>query len=300
MNVLGVDLGNANAKTSRGVKFESRIKNGITRMNDSDIKVIYKGDKYTIGSSDGSLNISKNKHTKLPYKLSLLTAIGKSYDDENIECNIVVGTPIETFNNKKVVDSIKEQIKLIRDERVALNGIEKCITVSEVEVFCESGIVFYDRERFRKEKTLVLDFGGSTVDISYWEGLRLSKYRTYKQGAFTLYEDIIKAVNDKFGSNLSPSVSQHIIGSEHYEIDQDIKNVGFVDNIVNNYIFGLVSYINQYFPHDEANSIQLIGGGAIALHKLIQDEYECAELMPRAEFINAYTFKEVGEIKWKR
>ena len=64
MNILGIDLGNAVTKTSTGVRFESKLKQGITVMNKNDIKVVYEGIEYTIGSPDGALNIGSNKYKK--------------------------------------------------------------------------------------------------------------------------------------------------------------------------------------------------------------------------------------------
>ncbi len=299
INVLGIDLGNANVKTSSGTIFESKVKPGITTMNANDIKVTYNGADYTIGAYDGALNIRKNKHTKIAYKLCLLTAIAKSFKASNITCNIVVGVPVETFNDKNFTESIKETISKYNEvEEIVINGEEKKIKIEKVEVFCESGIVFSNREKFINEKTLVIDFGGSTIDVSFWDGLRLSKSRTYKEGMITLYENVIKKVNDTFGTEISSIMASDMIGKTKYEIGQEVKDIGFINEVVENYVDGLTSYINQYFPVESANSIQLIGGGAIQLANQLKEEYDKAILVESAEFANATNYKKVGEILW--
>ena len=76
------------------------------------------------------------------------------------------------------------------------------------------------------------------------------------------------------------------------------ENISFINAIVETYVDGLTSYINQYFDVESADSIQLIGCGAIQLERNIKDEYEKAELHPNAAFANANTYEKVGEILW--
>ncbi|WP_338631777.1 ParM/StbA family protein [Clostridium baratii] len=298
MSVIGIDLGNANVKTSNGIIFESKVKSGITKMNENDIKVIYDGVEYTIGSYDGALNISKRKYFKNAYKIKLLTAIAKSFNSNNISTNIVVGVPVEVFNDKKLIEEIKNHIEGFGLQKIVLNDIEKTINIEHVEVFCESAIVFSNREKFKNKKTLVIDFGGGTIDISFWDGLNLTKARTYKEGMITLYENIIKQVNIRYSTTLNSNIAIDMIGKQNFKINQEDKDIKFINSIVETYIDGLTSYINQYFDVESADSIQLIGGGAIQLEKIIKDEYEKAELYQNAEFANANNYEKVGELIW--
>lgn len=298
MSIIGIDLGNANVKTSNGIIFESKVKSGITKMNENDIKVIYDGVEYTIGSYDGALNISKRKYFKNAYKIKLLTAIAKSFNSNNIATNIVVGVPVEVFNDKKLIEEIKNHIEGLGLQKIVLNDIEKIINIEHVEVFCESAIVFSNREKFKNKKTLVIDFGGGTIDISFWDGLNLTKARTYKEGMITLYENIIKQVNNKYATTLNSNIAIGMIGKQNFKINQEDKDIKFINSIVETYIDGLTSYINQYFDVESADSIQLIGGGAIQLEKIIKDEYKKAELYQNAEFANANNYEKVGELIW--
>lgn len=299
MNILGIDLGNAEVETSSGLKFESKVKIGITKMNKDDIQVTYKNRNYTLGVKDGALNIGKNKHKKINYKLCLLTAIAKSININIIDAKVTVGVPVELFNDKDLVKSIKDEILTYKNEVITVNGKEKTITIHDAEVFCESGIVFSYKKKFKNEKTLVIDLGGSTVDISLWDGLRLVICKTYKEGMITLYENIIKSVNENFKVGLKPYEAKNMINQEEYTINQEKKNIEFINTDIENYMTGLLSYINQYFVEiDSCDSIQLIGGGAVILEEWFKEEYEKAELFNSAEFANALTFKEVGEMIW--
>lgn len=298
MNILGIDVGNANVNSSNGIVFESRVKPGITNMNENDIKVVYGGVEYTLGTIDGALNIRKNKHKKVAYKLSLLTAIAKSYKTKTINCSVVVGVPVEDFNNKALRADIKETIEGWGTEKITINDENKTINIEKAEVFCESAIVFSNREKFKNEKTLVIDLGGSTVDVSFWDGLVQLESRTYKEGMISLYETIAKSLNNKFESKLESHMVKDCIGKNEFEINQDVKDIKFIDMIVENYIDGLTSYINQYFSVDAANSIQVIGGGAIQLFDKIKEEYENAVLVEDAAFANANTYKKIGDVIW--
>lgn len=298
MRIIGIDNGNEMLETSEGIEFINKIKVGKTEMNKNDIKINYEGIDYTLGIDDGSSNISKNKHKKTAYKLSMLTGIAKSFDEENIECKAVVGTPVELFNDKIHVEDIKNQILSWGKQKINVNNIEKNVNILDVEIFPESGIVFADRERFKDEKTLVVDLGGSTVDISLWDGLRLENFKTYKHGMVSLYEDVIKEINNKKKVNLKPCEARFMIGKDFYIINQVKEDIRFIQPIVELYVNGLVSWINQAFDVDKVNSIQLIGGGAIMLEKLLTDEYRNAKLVKNAGFANANTYKKIGEAIW--
>ena len=299
MEILGLDIGNEMVKTSKGVQFTNKTIVGITEMNKNDLKVVFEGVNYTLGINEGSSNIGKNKHKKTAFKVATLTAIAKSCSEKNIECNVVIGTPVELFNNKDHVESIKNQIlSWNKNQKIIVENKEKIITINDVEVFPEGGIVFKNRERFKDEKTLVVDLGGSTVDIALWNGLRLENFKTYKEGMITLYEDVIKLINLKYNVELCSSEAKYMINKDLYTIKQDKKDIRFINPVIENYVNGLVSYINQYFDTDKVDSIQLIGGGAIMLESYFKEEYEMAELVEDAGFANANTFEKIGEVVW--
>lgn len=296
--IIGVDNGNEMLETSEGIQFINKLSFGTIDMNKNDIKLQYDGVNYTIGVDEGAANIGKNKHKKINYKISLLTGIAKSFDDTNIECKVVVGMPVESYNNSEHKNAIKNEILSWGKETIKVNGKEKNITILDTEVFPESGIVFSNRDRFKNEKTLVIDLGGSTVDISLWNGLRLETQKTYKHGMVTLYEQIISAVNNKKETNFKSYEAKYMIGKDKYIINQSEQSITFVNPIIELYVNGLTSWINQSFDVEKVNSIQLIGGGAIMLQNLLKEEYENAELVANAGFANANTFKKIGEAIW--
>ena len=300
ITIIGTDIGNEEVQTSEMVTFHSKVKIGTKAINKNDIKVEYNKMKYTIG--EGNNNIGLNKYKNTNYKVTLLTAIAKSIKSNKIECNLVVGVPVEIFNkNKEIVDDLKETIKSWGQQTIIVNEEVKIIDIQDVEVFCESGIVFSDRERFENEKTLVVDLGGGTLDISLWNGLDLVDCKSNdKMGMINLYKSILEEVNNTYKCNLNYEDAKAMIGKEEYKINREIQDISFVDAIVENFVIGLASDLNQLFPFSNCDSVQLIGGGAIALKEYFIDKkmIEKAEVNKDANFLNAKTYKKVGELIW--
>ncbi|MCD3206754.1 ParM/StbA family protein [Clostridium botulinum C] len=296
--IIGVDNGNEMLETSEGVQFINKLSVGTIDMNKDDIKVNYNGVNYTIGVDEGSANIGNNKHKKINYKVSLLTGIANSYNDVNIDCKVVVGLPVELYNNSEHKEQVKSEILGWGRQTIKVNNKEKKINILDVEVFPESGVVFSDRERFKNERTLVIDLGGSTVDISLWNGLRLEAQKTYKHGMVTLYEQIISIVNNQKNTNFKNSEAKYMINKDKYIINQEEQDITFIKPIIELYVNGLTSWINQSFEIEKVNSIQLIGGGAIMLEEHLKDEYGKAQLFENPGFANANTFKTIGDAIW--
>lgn len=298
--ILGVDLGNAEVKTSEGINFPSKVKVGINDMNKNDIKVKFNGLDYTIGQGNSNIGLYRYKNNN--YKVSLLTSIAKSFSENEIECNLVVGCPVEIFNkNKDVVEDMKKTIKEWGPQAITINGEVKSIIIKDIEIFCESGIVFENKDRFANEKTLVIDLGGGTLDISLWNKLDLIDCKSNdKMGMINLYVDIVKEVNRRNNSNLTNDDAKNMIGKKEYKINQEMKDISYIDAIIENFIIGLASDVNQIFPFANVDSIQLIGGGAIALKEYFVEK----KMIPKSEvnenafFLNAKTYQKVGELIW--
>ncbi|ELC8463774.1 ParM/StbA family protein [Clostridium perfringens] len=302
MKIIGLDIGNAEVNTSEGVHFPSRVKIGVNNMNKDDIKVNFEGLDFTIGQ--GSNNIGLNKYKNINFKISVLVGIAKSFKENDIECNVVIGCPIETFNkNKEIVKDIKGIIESWGKQTIVIEQGEskeiKVIDIKNVAIFCESGIVFKNRERFSKEKTLVVDIGGGTRDDSLWDGLDLVECKSNdKMGMINLYETIIKEVNRRNKSNLNFDDAKAMIGKKEYKINQEIVDISYIDIIIENFVTGFMSEINQIFPFSNVDSIQFVGGGAILLKEYITRLIPKAEVPSNAEFLNAETYREVGELMW--
>ena len=102
--ILAVDLGNYNIKTSEGVIFESRYQE--VEKEDFDNELVEIGNKYykmEVGEFENEFNKAKKNY--LP---NLLYAISKSFDENEIEIDLVLGVPA---SNLGITSEIKNDIE---------------------------------------------------------------------------------------------------------------------------------------------------------------------------------------------
>lgn len=299
--IFGLDIGNDTIKTDSMVKIRSRVATGHKGVNKDDIKIEFNGKKYTVGSKAGALNLGPNKYFNTEYDICLLTAIAKSTSEQNIEAEIVVGLPPEQFESP-LRDRLEDKlIKLGKQEITIYNGtkkINKVITIIQATVFEESAVVFSDPKEYRDSNTLIIDIGGGSCDISQFDGLELVKHDTTKFGMLTLYTTMKSALNSEFGNvGLPPEAMEDILGKETYEINEEVKNVSFLDDVVATHVKEIHNVITQNF--DTGNrKVRVIGGGAAALIEAIKKYYPKAKVLNNAQFLNAITYKEVGKTLW--
>lgn len=299
--IFGIDIGNDTTKNDNMVKFRSRVIAGHKGINKDDIKVEYKGKKYTVGSKAGSLNLGPNKYFNVDYDICLLTAIAKSTIEQNIEAKIVAGLPPEQFESP-VKDKLEEKINKLGQQEITIyegdKKIKKIITIVKGLIFEESAIVFSDPKEYKNEKTLIIDIGGGSCDIAQFDGLELIRHNTTKLGMLTLYTDMKTSLNSEFGNiGLQADAMEDILGRDTYEINEEVKNISFLKDIVEKHVREINNVVTQNF--DAGNrKIRVIGGGAAALIENIKAYYPNAKVLNNAQFLNAITYKEVGLAVW--
>ncbi|MFL0198283.1 hypothetical protein ACJDU8_22360 [Clostridium sp. WILCCON 0269] len=299
--IFGIDIGNDTTKNDKMGKFKSRVVVGHKGVNEDDIKIEYKGKKYTVGSKAGTLNLGTNKYFNIDYDICLITAIAKSTPEQNIEAKIVVGLPPELFESP-IRDKLEEKINKLGEQEITIyegtEKIKKVITILNGMVFEESAVVFSDPKEYKKQNLLIIDIGGGSCDITQFDGLELVKHNTTKFGMLTLYTNMKTSLNSNFGNiGLPPEAMEDILGKSTYEINEEVKSVSFLKDTVDAHIREINNVITQNF--DTANrKIRVIGGGAKPLINSIKAYYPNAKVLDNAQFLNAITYKEVGLAVW--
>lgn len=302
MNIIGADIGNHSTKLDNGVTFESTVKNGHIRINKDDIQIIYNGKEYTIGAKDGSRNIGINKYKKDHYKLLILTAIAKSCNanKKNIITNLVVGVPISIFNNKDMIEEIEKIIKGWKKEVITINGVEKTIDIQKVKVFCESAVVFSNRNKYADKKVLVIDIGGSTIDVSVWDNFRLTIQKSYKNGTISLCENVAGIISDNEKVIFKAENVPYVLDNKVVKLNQKNINIEYVNEVIQNYIDDLSSKIYQSFDPEEMDEIIICGGGSQLLKSELSLEFPTAKIEKDSPFANAKTYKKIGDTIWQQ
>jgi plasmid segregation protein ParM len=294
MEIRGIDIGNFTTITDNEVLFLSRVENGHNDINKDAIKVVYKDEKYTIGSKKGTKNIGENKYFNKYYDLCLLTAIAESSEEVEIKTKIVVSLPPEQYDSK-LKNKLLDKLKKLGKQEIIVNGVKKTITIEDALVFSEAAIVFSDMNQFSDKKTLVIDIGGGTGDVSEFNGLELVNHMTSKNGTLSYYKDMKQKINHEYSTNFDIEEMEDFINKDTYKIRGEYKDISFLKDTVDTRTMNFVSDINQNF-NTSSTDIYLIGGGAKDLIKYFKKYYPNIVAYEKAQYINAITNKKVGVV----
>lgn len=300
--IIGIDLGNRKVKTSTKKEFFSTVKLGHQTLNNEDIQVNYKGVDYTVGAPDGTAFRGPDRYFSEPYEVCFLTAIALSSQENKIDVKAVISIPPDLFNGKETRELIKAHLMGldVKTITVKVGGVTRVCTIriKGIEIFCESSVVYADPPKYRGRKTVIIDLGGGTADVSEFNGLKLIKNTSEQLGVMTLYDDMKSAVNSTFRTKLSAGDMEDIIGKDTYIIRQASRDVSFLKAVVKNHMNKIFNIVNQF--NTDNSSIEFIGGGAKIeyLKTLMREQYQFIEIPEDAEFKNALTNYRVGAALW--
>ena len=174
--IISVDVGYTKTKSvSRYGRrmFSSTVKEGSIDINKSII-VEFGGVEYTIGEK-GAFSVDLNKIQDQTFQLCLYTAILQHMQYNTDDINLVTGLPIAYYSNQK--HSLVEELQG-KEVFMKYNGTNKIFTINRCLVFPQSAGLFVLYPELFKGDVIVIDIGGMTVDVSYFEGLKLIKYAT--------------------------------------------------------------------------------------------------------------------------
>lgn len=283
--IIGVDVGYTYTKiaTREGTEiFRSTVREGSLDINKS-ITIEYQGQEYTIGEK-GVYSVDLNKIQDETFLLCLYTAIAQSmkYNTENI--NLVTGLPVAYYSKQKqyLRDSLEGKDIFLR-----YNGRQKVFTICHCLVFPQSAGLFTLYPELFEKDLIVIDIGGMTVDVSYFEGLKLIKYATYPMGMMILYGKIIQAINSEYAVNLELLDAEKVM--QGMEIDGHKIDV---EDIIRKHTEEILRPIKLEFPYKTTRKA-FIGGGATALQKYLPEPVRKESI-----FDNARAFYKIGVEKY--
>jgi len=289
-SVLTVDIGNTFTKTSTNVTFDSRVsavtKHGSHATGVSNIT--WNGKLYTVGSKDGKLNMDPDKYMSDHYKLNLLNAIALSFKGEtNIKVRLAVGLPAEYYIDHNV--ALKNEIKKMEKQSIAINNITYDIEILDVQVFKQGGTLSAETMESFSYPMLLLDFGGGTLDVSYWKYekdefgnkvLGMTKASSFAQHGFQpTIEALLAKFNSAEGSDGNYDLSDAVEYLEDGELPFGEKDVlqDIKDLVLKPYVEKAISSINSAFKPNTCKDIRVIGGPAALLVDYLQNEFKRTE-----------------------
>ena len=284
--IIGVDVGYTYTKTATKEGediFRSTIREGSLDINKS-ITIEYQGKEYTIGEK-GSYSVDLNKTQEETFLICLYTAIAKAMQYNSDGIDLVTGLPVAYYRTPK--QYLKDSLEG-RDIFIKYNGKHKIFNINRCLVFPQSAGLFTIYPELFERDVLIIDIGGMTVDVSYFERLKLVKYATYPMGMLKLYGEIIQTINSDHAVNLELLDAERII-QEGTEIDGELVNI---EPIIKKHTEDILRPIKLEFPYKTTKKV-FVGGGAVALK-----EYLSGPVREGSIFDNAKAFYQIGVEKF--
>lgn len=294
---IGLDLGNSETNIERDngdkYKFKSLISDNYDILSEEDkIKVDYNNKKYSIGI--GTSNINMNKYYNDKYKIMFLTAITKvlKNDETNVKVNVTISVPVITYKNKDLIEKIRNQIKDYQTQNIIVDDKEYTITINNVGVYVESGLIIQNKEEFKKRKIIVVDIGGLTIDsIEFEYGVIINSF-TEQKGILIfknkLYNSFKNDIMIELDINGRDDLFESVFNKTSFVFgDKEIDLTRYY-SMVSNYVSDIIDTLVLNFSLSDKD-IRFIGGGSMELKDILEsyiDSYNI-KVMKNADFLNA-------------
>lgn len=293
--ILGLDVGYSMTKVcfSRGTDiFLSTIEEGINDVNKA-ITIEYEGKEYTIGEKTGAFSTDMNKINDLTFRLCLYTAIARAMRNDLIcDVSLVTGLPIEYYKAQKqeLIDSLKGL-----SVTMLYNGEPKRFTITNCLVFPQSaGLFILNPDKFTGDN-IVIDIGGLTVDVSYFNDMKLLKSRTYELGTLKLYDKVVQSIKSDYGVSYDVLKAESIINTGRIIKDGRVIDVKDLVNVVlKRHAEEIMRNIKNGLSEYDTSNRTFIGGGSLVLKDYLPDKIQEENI-----YINAKAFYLIGVDKFE-
>ncbi|WP_069649627.1 ParM/StbA family protein [Caloranaerobacter ferrireducens] len=292
--IIGVDNGYTYTKNSKGVIFPSKVRTGESIDINNVLEVEIEGKRYIVGEKESNYTVDINKVDDEKTKVCILTSIALSMDNDYEEVKVITGLPPGHYSKQKI--QLRKMLLNSGATKIIINGKKKHLKIVDADVFVQgAGPVFLQPNKYRYAKVLVIDIGGLTVDVCYFENMKLVKYRTYEKGMLKLYSQMISEINTYLELSLDISDGERILneGIKIYGKQQDLR---FLNPIIDGYIESFMTDIKLDFSIKTMDYILLIGGGSQGLYHRLN--IPNAEILPDGQFTNAVCYEQIGRVRF--
>jgi plasmid segregation protein ParM len=296
--IIGVDLGNYAVKTSTKEYFLSKISE-TEKLTNKDL-IIYNGRKLYIGEGEFQTDWNKSKKENLlPF---LFYALAQNSSETFFQ--VVLGLPIQQYKQNK--EGLKETILANRVQNLLINGIERKIVITDLEVAPEGASVYYQLKDSQKalignKPLLIVDIGGRTTNISLFKlkgsDRYIEAYKTIPVGMLNIYSDIVDAINEKFTQSYKLEDGEDILNNGLCLYGKE-QNISFIQPLIKKQFDSIMKEINLNFNIDEGY-ILLTGGGSKILRQPFQNRLTNLIISDEPIYDNVLGFQKVGEALWQ-
>lgn len=275
LQLAGIDVGYSHTKIVTGEKgskvdsFKSTVEVGEIQVNKNANVIEFEGTRYTVGENTGRQIFETNKIFDLNFDLCLMTSIARTHKVNNVELNLVTGLPILYFQNQK--DELIEALHS-KEYNFLFNGEERKVNIRDVQVFPQSaGLPLLYPKEFEDKSVLVIDIGGFTVDVSLFEGGRLTSFNSYDKGVLVFHKHLSKLINSEFSTRYTFQDMEKVI--DRGIIINEEKTINSDKIILDEHRYWVQSIIDAViadFPWKQGlDSRTFIGGGSLAFKEYL-------------------------------
>ncbi|UOE58123.1 ParM/StbA family protein [Cytobacillus oceanisediminis] len=285
--IFGIDVGYSHTKLvgPDGYDiFRSTVKQGVIDVNANSTVIEYEGKKLTIGER-GRITVAANKIADPNFEPLLLTAVLRNMDEKltNVKVKLVTGLPIGWYKKQK--DELRDFL-LNKKVTVGYKGKDRTIHIEDCLVFPQSaGLALTNPKEFEEGRTnLIIDIGGLTVDVSYYEGRTVAHLESYQLGMLKFYAKVASAINQQFNVQVSDQDVERFIEEGAVIIDEEQVDFDF-DTHFKEWMDQIVTQIKLDFPYDIVHKKTWVGGGALRFNDYLptKKSIDCDKILNNAE-----------------
>lgn len=303
-----VDVGNTFVKTNEGYSIPStvtEVEKFVDTTDGTSSNVEWNGKKYIVGSIKGELNMDPAKYKSDHYKLCLLNAIILHFEGkQNIKVRLGLGLPAKYYDEHHT--EMRNEIKALDKQTIVVDETTYTIEIVDVHVFKQGGTLSTSNISDFKYPLMILDFGGGTLDISYWEYtknkkrqnvLKMTDARSFSEFGFeVVMSEFATRINALPGSDGKTDVHDVInyleMNSMKFGNDNTLQELR--DAIFAPYTKKAYSKIATELKPNSCEDVRLIGGPAKEVLPYIKPLFDNCEvqLMDEENFqsMNAVLF----------
>lgn len=282
-SICVVDVGNAFTKTHSGIKFPSTVKE-VFNLNEDNTDayttvVEYEGTTYRVGSQKAESMMDPNKYQSIDYKLLVLTAIVEHFNlmsekqgkpaKTDLSVRLGLGLPAQYYTDH--VDLLKNEFKR---QEFSLTIDEKTydIKIIDVQVFKQGGTLSRDDAENYDYPMLIVDFGGGTLDASYWDSVTTKRGTKEPRLTDSIsderygFQQIMHELRTKLVSNTNSKLSIYnlidYLEDNHVHFLSDDLFRALVEETLMPYANDVYRHLHNRFDIISTKQICLIGGPA--------------------------------------
>ena len=305
VQIVGIDLGNFNVKTSNKeifkATYETKIDKGAEFLSKTgggnSLKTLeYNSVTYYIDRGDFDTHSTKSSKDTLPL---FLYALSKVVKKTTKDVKVVLGLPLHQLDDKDIV------IKKFKGTfTFKADGTIRTINVLDVRVFPECVGANYSIPDTVPLDYILMDFGGLSTNKVLFQDSEYVMSSAEPIGILNLVDEVADLINQDHRTKLNTAKAYNVIMKDSLFIPSlgNISVKKYVDKVFSPYVKSVLDSLESL---DGLNTPIYVIGGASSLFKPYIMEYlkqnegrYYITFLDDAIFYNALGFLEVGKLTW--